>query len=176
MKLKWQEESRAVSDLLMPVGMVWCMERSSKNQGKRELKLKEAAGFSPGSSEVKITCFHCRGCGLNPSLGAKIPHVALCGQKNWKQKTKSNQVSIFPLVCLLEYNLDQWFSSVAHRSLYQYYLEPLEMQILRLSPRPIWFRTSGGEAQQSVLSGPPENSDVSSSLRTLSSNMYKNCR
>ena len=149
MKLKWREESRAVSDLLMPVGMAWCMERSSKNQGKRELK--EAAGFFPGSPEVKITCFHCRGCELNPSLGTKIPHVALCGQKNWKQKTKSSQVRIFPLVCFLEYNLNQWFSSVAHRSLYQYYLEPLEIQVLRLSPRPIGFRTSGGEAQQSVF-------------------------
>lgn len=84
-------------------------------------------------------------------------------------------MSIFPLVCFLEYNLDKWFSSVAHRSLYQYYLKPLEMQILRLSPRPIGFRNSGGEAQQSVLSGPPENSAISSSLRTVRSNMYKNC-
>lgn len=84
-------------------------------------------------------------------------------------------MSIFPLVCFLEYNLDQWFSSVADRPLYQYYLEPLEMQILRLTPRPIGFRNSGGGAQQSVLSGPPENSDVSSSLRTVSANTYKDC-
>ena len=49
------------------------------------------------------------------------------------------------------------------------------MQILRLSPRPIGFRNSGGGSPQSVLLGPPENSDVSSSLRTLSSNIYKNC-